>query len=147
MKKHWQKKPLLIRQAAPGVKPPIDRKALFELAGRDDVESRLIVQTSAQASKPGAKAAGKGQASGDWSLKHGPLPRRSLPPMTQPNWTLLVQGLDLHVPAAHELLSRFRFVPDARLDDVMISYATDGGGVGPHFDSYDVFLLQGHSQR
>jgi 50S ribosomal protein L16 3-hydroxylase len=139
MKKHWQKKPLLIRQAVPGVKSPIDRKALFDLAGRDDVESRLIVQAQ--------RPTGKRQTSEDWRLKHGPLARRSLPPMTQPNWTLLVQGLDLHVPAAHELLSRFRFVPDARLDDLMISYATDGGGVGPHFDSYDVFLLQVHGQR
>lgn len=139
MTKHWQKKPLLIRQAVPGVKPPIDRKALFDLAGRDDVESRLIVQ----AKQPTRKA----ETAGDWRLKHGPLARRSLPPMTQPNWTLLVQGLDLHVPAAHELLSQFRFVPDARLDDLMISYATDGGGVGPHFDSYDVFLLQVHGQR
>jgi 50S ribosomal protein L16 3-hydroxylase len=128
----------------PGVKPPIDRKALFDLAGRDDVESRLIVQ----AAGPGAgQGVAKGKATSDWRLKHGPLARRSLPPMTQPNWTLLVQGLDLHVPAAHELLSRFRFVPDARLDDLMISYATDGGGVGPHFDSYDVFLLQVHGQR
>ncbi|TBO33940.1 cupin domain-containing protein [Aquabacterium lacunae] len=144
MKRHWQKKPLLIRQAVPGVKPPIDRKALFDLAGRDDVESRLIVQ----AAGPGAgQGVAKGKATADWRLKHGPLARRSLPPMTQPNWTLLVQGLDLHVPAAHELLSRFRFVPDARLDDLMISYATDGGGVGPHFDSYDVFLLQVHGQR
>lgn len=62
-------------------------------------------------------------------------------------WTLLVQGVNLHVDAAHELLQRFRFVPDARLDDLMISYASDGGGVGPHFDSYDVFLLQAHGRR
>ncbi len=81
------------------------------------------------------------------SSTHGPLSRRSLPPLDQPGWTLLVQGLDLHVPAAYDLLQQFRFVPDARLDDLMISYATDGGGVGPHYDSYDVFLLQVHGQR
>ncbi len=125
MRRHWQKKPLLIRQALPGIEPPLTRSALFALAARDDVDSRLIVQQGAA-----------------WSLRHGPLTRRQLPPLTQPGWTLLVQGVDLQVPAAHELLSRFRFVPDARLDDLMISYATDSGGVGPHFDSYDVFLLQ-----
>lgn len=155
MRRHWQKKPLLIRQAVPGIRPPIDRADLFALAESDEVESRLIVR-----SEPGqgAKAAGKGaakaglkatpgQAQADWTLSHGPLSRRGLPPLSQPGWTLLVQGLDLHVPAAYELLQRFRFVPDARLDDVMISFATDGGGVGPHYDSYDVFLLQVHGQR
>jgi len=156
MKRYWQKKPLLIRQAIPGVKPPIDRKALFDLAESDEVESRLIVQTDASAKADQAKAgkdgkkatkkSGQGTSAG-WELRHGPFTRRSLPAMTQSRWTLLVQGLDLHVPAASELLQRFRFVPDARLDDLMISYATDGGGVGPHFDSYDVFLLQVHGQR
>ncbi len=143
MRRHWQKKPLLIRQAVPGVRPPLGRAELFSLAGRDDVESRLIVH------EPG-RTAGKKAASAPtsgWRLEHGPLARRALPPLTQPAWTLLVQGLDLHVPAAHDLLTRFRFVPEARLDDLMISYATDGGGVGPHYDSYDVFLLQVHGKR
>lgn len=143
MRQYWQKKPLLIRQAIPGVKPPIDRSQLFALAESDEVESRLIVQTAGE----GAKAKKSKKADAGWRLSHGPLSRRSLPPMSQRGWTLLVQGLDLHVPAAYELLQRFRFVPDARLDDLMISYATDGGGVGPHFDSYDVFLLQVHGQR
>ena len=129
MRRHWQKKPFVIRQAIPGVQPPLPRAELFDLAGRDDVESRLLVQ-------------GK-----DWKLRHGPFTRRQLPPLGQAGWTLLVQGLDLHVPAAHELLSRFRFVPEARLDDLMISYASDGGGVGPHLDSYDVFLLQVSGRR
>jgi 50S ribosomal protein L16 3-hydroxylase len=80
-------------------------------------------------------------------LRHGPLPRRSLPPLTQRGWTLLVQGLDLHLPAAHDLLAQFRFVPEARLDDLMLSFATPGGGVGPHLDSYDVFLLQVAGRR
>lgn len=130
MRRHWQKKPCLIRQAVPGVVPPIARGGLFELAGRDDVESRLVSSHG-----------------GRWSLKHGPFGRRQIPPRTRPGWTLLVQGLDLHVPAAHELLGRFRFVPEARLDDLMISYASDGGGVGAHTDSYDVFLLQVSGRR
>ena len=82
-----------------------------------------------------------------WTMHNGPLQRRALPPLTQPDWTLLVQGVDLHDDKAHALLSRFRFVPDARVDDLMISWASDGGGVGPHFDSYDVFLLQAQGRR
>jgi 50S ribosomal protein L16 3-hydroxylase len=130
MRRHWQKKPLLVRQALPGVAPPLSRGALFALAADDAAESRLIVRDGER-----------------WSLRHGPVPRRALPPLSRPGWTLLVQGLDLHVQAAHELLRRFRFVPDARLDDLMLSYASDGGGVGPHFDSYDVFLIQVHGRR
>ena len=125
MRRHWQKKPLLIRQAAPEGIPELDRTALFSLAAADGVESRLIERRGA-----------------GWKLRHGPFSRRQLPPLGRPGWTLLVQGVDLHLQAAHRLMSRFRFAPDVRLDDLMISYATDGGGVGPHFDSYDVFLLQ-----
>lgn len=130
MRRHWQKKPLLVRAAWPGVVPPVTRAQLFELAARDDVESRLI------------RHEGTG-----WTLRHGPLPRRALPPLARPAWTLLVQGLDLHVQAARDMLSRFRFVPEARLDDLMVSFATDGGGVGAHLDSYDVFLLQVQGRR
>ena len=130
MRRHWQKKPLLIRNAVPGFKPFLTRQQLFAMAADEAVESRLIVH----------------QAQG-WTLKHGPLARSALPPVRQPRWTLLIQGVDLHVNAAHELLQRFRFVPDARLDDLMISWASEGGGVGPHFDSYDVFLLQASGQR
>lgn len=147
MRRYWQKKPLLIRQAIPGVRSPIERSKLFALAGEEEVESRLIVREHAVGSAAAKSARGKVVAPGQWQLKHGPLSRRSLPPVDQPGWTLLVQGLDLHVPAAYDLLQQFRFVPDARLDDLMISYATDGGGVGPHFDSYDVFLLQVHGRR
>ncbi|MFZ4550873.1 MAG: JmjC domain-containing protein [Aquabacterium sp.] len=148
MRKYWQKKPLLIRQAVPGAVPPIDRAKLFALAGEEEVESRLIVRDMpGDAPKARSKATKGAKPSPGWKLAHGPFTRRSLPAMTQSGWTLLVQGLDLHVPAAHDLMQQFRFVPDARLDDLMISYATDGGGVGPHYDSYDVFLLQVHGKR
>ncbi len=130
MKRHWQKKPLLVRNAIPGFVPCVGRNELVALAGREGVESRLIVDSP------------KG-----WKMKHGPLAKRSLPPFSQKKWTFLVQGVDLHHDGVHALMQQFRFVPDARLDDLMISYATDGGGVGPHFDSYDVFLLQAHGQR
>jgi 50S ribosomal protein L16 3-hydroxylase len=130
MRRHWQKKPLLVRQAWPGVRPPIDRAALFDLAGAEGVEARLLTANDS-----------------DWTLRHGPFTRRQIPPVKKPGWTLLVSGLDLHWPAAHAMLQPFRFVPEARLDDLMISYASDGGGVGAHIDSYDVFLLQVHGRR
>lgn len=130
MRRHWQKKPLLIRNAIPGFVPFLTRQELFDMAADEAVESRLIVR----------KAQG-------WTLRQGPLTRQQLPPLRQPGWTLLVQGVDQHLDAAHALLRRFRFVPDARLDDLMISWASDTGGVGPHFDSYDVFLLQATGQR
>lgn len=130
MRRHWQKKPLLVRQAIPAMVPPIERSALFALAEREDVESRLIRHGKA-----------------GWTLRHGPLARRALPPRKQPAWTLLVQGVDLHHDGVHALLQQFRFLPDARLDDLMISYASDQGGVGAHFDSYDVFLLQAQGRR
>ena len=130
MKRHWQRKPLLVRGAVPGMQPLVERAALFALAEREEVESRLITQ-----------------AAGGWALRRGPLPRRVLPPLSRPGWTLLVQGMDLHHDGLHALMQRFRFVPDARLDDLMISYASDQGGVGPHFDSYDVFLLQAQGRR
>ena len=131
MRRHWQKKPLLVRQALPGLVPPVARQRLFELAGEEGVESRLVEHDARRG----------------WRLRHGPFARRALPPLARPAWTLLVQGVDLHDEAAHALLQAFRFMPDARLDDLMISYASAGGGVGPHFDSYDVFLLQASGRR
>ena len=130
MKRHWQKKPLLVRGALPGFSPLLASSELFGLAGRDEVESRLVVQDGS-----------------DWQFRPGPFPRRALPALSRPGWTLLVQGVDLHHAPAHELLAQFRFVPQARLDDLMISWASDRGGVGPHFDSYDVFLLQAQGRR
>lgn len=130
MRRHWQKKPLLVRCAMPDLKPVLSRAELVALAAQPQVESRLVQQ----------------QASG-WRMKQGPFGPRGLPALSKPGWTLLVQGVDLHHRGAHDLLQQFRFVPDARLDDLMISFATAGGGVGPHFDSYDVFLLQASGRR
>jgi 50S ribosomal protein L16 3-hydroxylase len=126
---YWQKKPLLVRQAVPGFQGLLNRDEMFQAARRDDVESRLI-------SREG----------GLWDLSRGPFTTRDLRARKHP-WTVLVQGLNLMLPSADALMQQFNFIPYARLDDVMVSWATDGGGVGPHFDSYDVFLLQGMGQR
>ena len=128
LRKHWQKKPLLIRNAVPEMRALLTREDLFSLAAREDVESRLITNFRRQ-----------------WKMQQGPL--TALPSVTQKNWTLLVQGVNLHDDQVDQLLHQFRFIPDCRLDDLMISYATPGGGVGAHVDSYDVFLLQAHGQR
>jgi 50S ribosomal protein L16 3-hydroxylase len=128
LRDYWQKKPLLIRQAIPSFQAPLSREALFDLVKRDDVESRLITNIRSK-----------------WKMDHGPF--EQVPPLTQKNWTLLVQGVNLHDDAADALMRQFDFVPDTRLDDLMISYATRDGGVGAHFDSYDVFLLQAHGRR
>ena len=125
---YWHKKPLLIRQAIPDFTPLLSPEELFELATRDDVESRLITFFKQR-----------------WEMKNGPI--TIVPLKEKKDWTLLVQGVNLHHKKADTLLRQFRFIPDARLDDLMISFAKDGGGVGPHFDSYDVFLLQAHGQR
>jgi 50S ribosomal protein L16 3-hydroxylase len=154
MSKYWQKKPLLIRGAIAGFKPFLSRDELFAMAEQEDVESRLIVETLTKPEpKPAAKSTSKSskkanpQSMPKWTMANGPIYPDALPALETPNWTLLVQGVDLHNQAAYELKNQFRFAPDARLDDVMISFATDGGGVGPHFDSYDVFLLQAEGQR
>src|ERR1700674_4101511 len=130
LRKYWQKKPLLVRQAVRGFQGLLSRAELFALAGRDDVESRLV-----------------SHARGRWTLAQGPFRAADLKSLPARDWTLLVQGVNLHVAAADALLRRFAFIPYARLDDVMVSYATPGGGVGPHVDSYDVFLLQGEGRR
>jgi len=130
LRRHWQKKPLLIRGAIPGFDGVADFRTMAELAGRDDCESRLLLR-----SRQG------------WSVEYGPFARGYLSRLPRRNWTLLVQGVNLFLPEARQLLSRFDFIPTARLDDLMVSYAPAGGGVGPHFDSYDVFLLQGPGQR
>ncbi len=128
MQTYWQKKPLVIRAAVPGMQPLVPRDELFAMAANEAVESRLIERKNDV-----------------WSFDHGPVVKP--PPLKRKDWTLLVQGVDLHHDGVHGLLQQFRFCPDARLDDVMISYASAGGGVGPHFDSYDVFLLQASGRR
>ena len=108
----------------------IQKRALFALAARDDVEARLVEHSGSR-----------------WRVLHGPLPRARLARARSRGWTLLVNGVNHHAAAAERLLRRFAFVPQARLDDVMVSYAAPGGGVGAHCDSYDVFLLQGTGRR
>jgi 50S ribosomal protein L16 3-hydroxylase len=133
MKNYWQRKPLLVRQAIPNFSPLLSRSALFDLAAQPDVESRLVM--------------GENNGQRAWQMQRGPFKRKAIPKLTERDWTLLVQGVDLHDDSVSALMQQFRFIPDARIDDVMISYASDSGGVGPHFDSYDVFLLQAHGQR
>jgi len=130
LRRHWQKRPLLVRGAVPGMRRVMGKRALFALAARSDIESRLVES-----------------ARGRFRVTHGPLSHSRLARAGARNWTLLVNGVNHHNEAAERLLRRFAFVPQARLDDVMVSYAAPGGGVGPHFDSYDVFLIQGAGRR
>ena len=130
LRRHWQKRPLLVRRALPGFHGVIPKRALFALAARDDVESRLVKRRGSR-----------------WHVAPGPLSANLLTKAGARNWTLLVNGVNHHAEAAERLLRRFAFLPQARLDDVMVSYAAPGGGVGPHFDSYDVFLIQGSGRR
>lgn len=125
----WQRRPMVIRQAidVEGLLP--SRREMFALAKREDVESRWIHDDARRG----------------WTLRRGPIART--PKLATPKCSLLVQGVDLHDDRARALMERFRFVPDARLDDVMMSWASEGGGVGPHTDRYDVFLLQVEGTR
>jgi 50S ribosomal protein L16 3-hydroxylase len=127
LRRHWQKRVLFVPGALPGFGGVADRRTLASLALRDDVESRIVERRG-----------------NSWDTRHGPFPKVSFKAR---NFTLLVSGVNLHVEAADALLRRFSFIPQARLDDVMVSYAVPGGGVGPHIDSYDVFLLQGPGRR
>ncbi len=130
LRDHWQKRPLLIRNPWQSWHNPLSPDELAGLACEDHVESRLITQSS-----------------DDWNAEHGPLPEARFGELGQSPWTLLVQAVDHHVPDVAALIEPFRFIPNWRIDDVMVSYASDGGGVGPHFDHYDVFLVQGLGQR
>lgn len=127
---YWQKKPLLIRGAIPEFTGLLSPEELAGLACEDEVQSRLVIQQTKK-----------------WQVKHGAFDEDDFLKLPKKNWTLLVQGVNHHLPEAAELLSMFNFIPHTRLDDLMVSYAPDGGGVGPHLDSYDVFLLQGQGQR
>jgi 50S ribosomal protein L16 3-hydroxylase len=125
LRRHWQKRLLLARRALPQYENLVTRDTLFELAARDELQSRLVTRFA-----------------GRWDVQHGPFTRSALSRLPLRGWTLLVHGLNHVLPQAQDLLLEFDFIPYARVDDVMVSYAPPGGGVGPHFDSYDVFLLQ-----
>ncbi|MDH0300930.1 MULTISPECIES: cupin domain-containing protein [unclassified Pseudomonas] len=131
LRDYWQKKPLLVRQAFPDFVSPIDGDELAGLALEEEVESRLVLE---HGERP-------------WELRRGPFAEDAFSDLPERDWTLLVQAVDQFVPEVAELLEEFRFLPSWRIDDVMISYAAPGGSVGPHFDNYDVFLLQGEGKR
>jgi 50S ribosomal protein L16 3-hydroxylase len=130
LEEYWQKKPLLIRAAIPGFTGLLSAEELAGLACEEDVQSRLVTQRQKK-----------------WRVEQGPFEEARFLKLPEKDWTLLVQGVNHHMPEASALLQQFDFIPHARLDDLMVSYAPDGGGVGPHFDSYDVFLLQGEGKR
>ncbi|WP_312934286.1 cupin domain-containing protein [Pseudomonas sp.] len=131
LRDYWQKKPLLVRQAFSDFESPIEPDELAGLALEEEVESRLVLE---HGERP-------------WELRRGPFAEDAFASLPERDWTLLVQAVDQFVPEVAELLEHFRFLPSWRIDDVMISYAAPGGSVGPHFDNYDVFLLQGHGKR
>lgn len=130
MRTHWQRKPLLVRGAFPRFQDPLSAREVLALAGRDDAQSRLVQRRGAT-----------------WSLEHGPFTASRLKQLPRRDWTVLVQDANHFSHRADRLLACFDFIPHARIDDVMVSYAVPGGSVGPHVDSYDVFLLQGHGRR
>ncbi|MDG1074855.1 MAG: cupin domain-containing protein [Methylophilaceae bacterium] len=127
---YWQKKPLLIRQAIPNFTGLLSPNELAGLACEDDVQSRIIQNKN-----------------NTWTLTHGPFSEDTFSTLPESNWTLLVQSVNHHLPEAATLLKQFNFIPHARLDDLMVSYAPKGGSVGAHLDSYDVFLLQANGSR
>jgi len=129
---YWQKKPLLIRQAFTDFESPISPDDLAGLACEADIESRLIEENGSD---------------GSWQVSHGPLSDDDFNRLPKTHWTMLVQDVDKHLPELQYLLDPFRFIPDWRRDDLMISYATEHGTVGPHTDGYDVFLLQAMGTR
>ncbi len=127
---YWEQKPLLIKQAFPDFINPLSPEELAGLACEEEIESRLVTEEN-----------------GDWQLNHGPLAETVFNTLPESHWTLLVQAVDHYVPAVEAILEDFRFIPSWRIDDVMVSYATKGGSVGPHYDNYSVFLLQGAGSR
>ena len=131
LRDYWQKKPLLVRQAIPDFESPISPDELAGLALEEEVESRLVIE---HGERP-------------WELQRGPFIEDTFQDLPERDWTLLVQAVDQFVPEVAELLEDFKFLPKWRIDDLMISFAAPGGGVGPHFDNYDVFLLQAHGHR
>jgi 50S ribosomal protein L16 3-hydroxylase len=131
LKSYWQQKPLLLRQALPKFKCGLDADELAGLACEADVESRLVLE--------------RGKT--PWEARFGPFTEATFAELPESHWTLLVQDVDKHLPPVASLLDYFHFIPDWRLDDVMVSYAADQGSVGPHIDDYDVFLYQAKGRR
>lgn len=132
MRRHWQKKPLLVREAFPNFVPSIGIRDALALCADDLAPSRLVKRQP---------------RSGRWTLEHGPFPPEQIPSVSRPNWTVLIQQVNTRLQAADQFLDAFRFIPQARLDDLMISVAGPGGGIGAHVDSYDVFLVQAAGRR
>lgn len=131
LKDYWQKKPVLLRNALPDFQSPISAEELAGLSLEEEIESRIVVQHGTE----------------DYELRRGPFTEDDYAALPEQNWTLLVQGCDRLLPEVADILNDFDFLPRWRIDDIMISYATEGGNVGPHFDHYDVFLLQAAGQR
>jgi len=127
---YWQKQPLLIRNAWPGFQDPFTPEQIAGLACESEVEARLVQEIQ-----------------GRWQVRHSPFQEQDFLALPETHWTLLVQDAEKHAPDLVALLEPFRFIPDWRIDDLMISYAPQFGSVGPHVDDYDVFLLQGQGQR
>jgi len=132
LEQYWQKKPLLIRQAFTNFESPISPEDLAGLACEPELESRLIQEHGTQ---------------GKWQVRHGPFSESDFEQLPATHWTLLVQDVDKHLPDMQTMLDPFRFIPDWRRDDLMISYAPEHGTVGPHTDGYDVFLVQAMGTR
>lgn len=132
LREYWQQKPLLVRQAFSNFADPLSPDELAGLACEEDIDSRIV--RGCHALK-------------DWQLEHGPFPEDHYASLGEENWTLLVQSVDHYLPEVAEIKEHFRFIPDWRLDDIMVSFAATGGSVGPHYDNYDVFLIQGQGRR
>ncbi len=145
LRDHWQKRPLLVRQALPGFCGIVSRDALLALAGRDDVVSRLVIEHPRRRSR--SSRLSRLSRLSRWERHDGPLTGLSAAQLPDARWTVLVHGVESLVPGGWELLRQFSFIPAARIDDLMVSYAVDGGSVGAHDDLYDVFLLQGPGRR
>lgn len=138
LKEYWQKRPLLVRNAFPDFKAIMSPQELAGLSLEDEIESRLVVENQTPTN---------GKNHSHWSLKKGPFDEQVYQQLPKERWTLLVQAVDHWLPEAADFLEYFNFIPTWRRDDLMISYATNGGSVGPHYDQYDVFLIQAEGQR
>jgi len=143
LREFWQRRPVLFRNALPSFSSPLSPDELAGLACEQDVESRVVINWSKLTSRPEYRAAKKPS----YELRLGPFSEADFDELPEQGYTLLVQEVNAHIQEVSDLLDHFRFIPNWRLDDVMVSYATEGGGVGPHVDSYDVFLLQAEGRR